>query len=161
IHSSRAEAPRGQPEGEQTMTGTGFVVTADGYLVTCAHVVAGATKIEVALGGRTYAAKAIASDADNDLAVLKGEAGGLPALPLAASDAAEVGQEVRALGFPLSDVLGNDLKATRGTISGISKADGRKRLQIDAPINPGNSGGPLVTEGGEVIGVNSAKLAGV
>ncbi len=161
ITSSRAEPPRGQPEEEeQTMTGTGFVVTANGYLVTCAHVVAGATKIEVALGGRNYPAKVIASDADNDLAVIKVEAAGLPALPLADSEAAEVGQEVRALGFPLSDVLGNDLKATRGTISGISKADGRKRLQIDAPINPGNSGGPLVTEGGEVIGVNSAKLAG-
>src|SRR5262249_44537189 len=61
----------------------------------------------------------------------------------------------------LSSVLGDNIKATRGTISGINNRGGRKIFQIDAPINPGNSGGPLVLENGEVIGVNSSKLAGV
>jgi predicted Zn finger-like uncharacterized protein len=161
IHSARANAPPPKPADESdTATGTGFVVHATGYLVTCAHVVADASKIDVALGGKTYRARVVAVDSDNDLAVIKIDANDLPALPLANSDAAEVGQEVRALGFPLSDVLGKDLKATRGTISGIGRNDGRRRLQIDVPINPGNSGGPLVTEAGEVIGVNSAKLVG-
>jgi hypothetical protein len=162
IHARRA-APRrpANPTEEQKGTGTGFVVNAGGYLITCAHVVADAVRVEVSLGGRSYQATVLAVDHDHDLAVLRIPAQDLPALALANSDTAEVGQEVRALGFPLSSILGDSLKATRGTLSGINKKDGRKVFQIDASINPGNSGGPLVTEAGEVIGVNSAKLAGV
>ena len=73
----------------------------------------------------------------------------LPTLPLANSDAAEIGLEVRAFGYPLSDVLGESLKVTRGILSGVTEQEGRKAFQIDAPINPGNSGGPLLTETGE------------
>ena len=79
---------------------------------------------------------------------------------MANSDGVQVGQEVRAIGYPLSDVLGSSLKATRGTISGIDAVDGGKRFQIDASVNGGNSGGPLVTEGGQVVGVVNAKLTG-
>jgi serine protease Do len=84
----------------------------------------------------------------------------LPALSLGNSDAAETGAEVRALGFPLASLLGDNLKVTRGTLSGVNKYGKGKIFQIDAAINPGNSGGPLVTETGTVIGINRAKLAG-
>jgi hypothetical protein len=145
---------------ERKGTGTAFVVNANGFLVTCAHVVADATKVEVALGGRTYPATVLARDDTRDLAVLQIIAQNLPTLTLANSDAAAVGQEVRALGFPLASVLGDNVKATRGTVAGINIKDGQKVFQVDASINPGNSGGPLVTEMGTVLGVNSAKLAG-
>ncbi|MFO0926968.1 MAG: trypsin-like peptidase domain-containing protein [Gemmataceae bacterium] len=142
-------------------TGTAFVVHPDGFLVTCAHVVRDASKVEVTVAGRTYQAAVRAVDTDHDLAVLKVDAKGLAVLPLGNSDACQVGQDVWALGFPLATVLGNDLKVTRGTLSGVTRpAAGRKVFLIDAPINPGNSGGPLVGEDGAVIGVNRAKLAG-
>ena len=66
----------------------------------------------------------------------------------------------RAIGYPLSSVLGNSLEATRGTVSGIDAVKEEKRFQIDASVNGGNSGGPLVTEGGQVVGVVNAKLTG-
>lgn len=143
-----------------TGNGTGFVVNPDGYLVTCAHVVRDAVRVDVAVAGRSYLATVLAVDADHDLAILKIDAKGLAALPLGDSDGCQVGQDVWTLGFPLATVLGNDLKVTRGTLSGVTGPAGRKVLLIDAPINPGNSGGPLVAEGGQVIGVNRAKLAG-
>jgi predicted Zn finger-like uncharacterized protein len=146
-------------ESRNGATGTGFVVNVNGYLITCAHVVADATAIEVALGDRKYQGKVVTLDRENDLAVLQIDARNLPTLPLGNSDAAETGAEVRALGFPLASLLGDNLKVTRGTLSGVNKYDSRKIFQIDAAINPGNSGGPLVTESGTVIGINRAKLA--
>lgn len=139
-------------------TGTGFVVHAAGYLVTCQHVVDEATEIEVAIGGQKYPAKVVLEDVEHDLAIIRIEANGLPTLPLADSDKVELGEEVRAIGFPFASILGDNVKATRGTISGINQEDGRKIFQVDAGINPGNSGGPLVNERGEVIGVNFAKM---
>lgn len=139
-------------------TGTGFAVHSDGYLVTCQHVVDTATEIEVAIGGKKYPAKVVLEDVEHDLAIIHIEATGLPTLPLADSDKVEVGEEVRAIGFPFSSILGDNVKATRGTISGINQEEGRKVFQVDAGINPGNSGGPLVNERGEVIGVNFAKM---
>ena len=156
VHRPRQPLPPEDRKG----TGTGFVVNANGYLITCAHVVAHAEKIEVSLKGQTYAATVVARDETQDLAVLQIKAQNLQTLCLTDSDKAEVGQEVRALGFPLSPVLGENVKATRGTISGTNLKDGKKVFQIDASVNPGNSGGPLVTETGAVLGVNSAKLAG-
>jgi S1-C subfamily serine protease len=148
---------RNDPDSGQG-TGTGFVVQAGGYLVTCQHVVEDASEIEVAIGGKKYPAKVIIEDVEHDLALIKIEANGLSTLPLANSDQVQVGEEVRAIGFPLSSILGDNIKATRGTISGVNQEDDRKVFQVDAGINPGNSGGPLVNERGEVIGVNFAKL---
>ena len=145
---------------EQKGTGTAFVVHADGYLLSCAHVVRGATKIEVDLGGKTYIGKVLATDKGRDLALLRIPARGLPTLPLGDSDAVRLGQEVRAVGFPLTDVLGKSIKVTRGSLAGVLEHKRFKLLQVDASINPGNSGGPLVNERGEVVGVNSAKLVG-
>ena len=145
---------------EQSGTGTGFVVTPDGYIVTCAHVVEGSTDTEVSLGGRRYKARIVAVDHANDLAIIQIAGSGLPTLPLGNSDEVSLAQEVRAVGFPLSTILGSDVKVTRGTVSGISRDGGEKQFQVDAAINPGNSGGPLVDMSGNVVGINSAKLSG-
>ena len=150
--------PKSKPDEGGQGTGTAFVVHPDGYLMTCQHVVEGASKIEVAIGGKVYEATVVDADEVRDIALIRITATGLPTLPLAISDAVELGEEVRAIGFPLSSILGDNVKQTRGTISGINTDDGQKVLQIDAGINPGNSGGPLVNERGEVIGVNFAKL---
>lgn len=151
---------RKRPESEPGKgTGTGFVVQADGYLITCQHVVDDAADIEVAIGGRKYPAKVVLEDIDHDLAIIQIEANGLSTLPLANSDTVQVGEEVRAIGFPFASILGDNVKATRGTISGVNQENGRKVFQVDAGINPGNSGGPLVNERGEVVGVNFAKLS--
>jgi hypothetical protein len=143
-----------------TATGTAFVVTADGYLVTCAHVVEGSTRRLVQLGDKTYEANVVALDVPHDLAVLQIAGKGLPVLPVGDSSRVQLAQEVRVIGFPLTTMLGSSIKITSGSIAGIIDEARRKLLQVDAAINPGNSGGPLVNAQGEMIGVASAKLAG-
>ena len=147
-------------EFRQKGTGTAFVVSADGYLVTCAHVVEGAKSLEVHLGNQKYPALVIASDAAHDVAVIKINAQNLSPIALSDSNTVQLGQSVRAFGFPLSDVLGNNLKVTSGSVSGLNQEARSRIFQVDAAINPGNSGGPLVNEFGDVIGVASAKLTG-
>lgn len=140
-------------------SGTAFVVHSDGILITCEHVVRGASKVEIVVNGQTHQAKVLASDRERDLAILKVEATGMTPIKLGDSNAVQLAEEVRAVGFPLSDLLGTSIKMTRGTVSGFIERKG-KLLQIDAPINPGNSGGPLVNAKGEVIGVCSSGLFG-
>ncbi|MEI6521342.1 MAG: serine protease, partial [bacterium] len=147
-------------EDAPTATGTGFVVNANGYLITCAHVVTGAKKINVAIGTKNWDANVLRVDEKRDLALLQINAKELTPLPIANSNQVELGQEARVFGYPISNLLGNDIKVTRGTISGISLRDEQKIIQIDAAVNPGNSGGPLTNEKGEVIGVVNAKLGG-
>lgn len=144
-----------------TGTGTGFVVTADGYLVTCAHVVQGADLVEVQLGGSTHEAKVIDVQADDDIALLKIKATGLSPLAMGQTENVRLGEEVRAVGFPLSDLLGKSVKVTRGSIAGIIERDSGRRFQIDAAVNPGNSGGPVIDARGTVLGVASSKLIGL
>jgi len=141
-------------------SGSAFVISADGHLLTCSHVLDDAAIVTVTLGGKSYRAVVRHSDRKLDVALLKIEATDLKALPVGDAAAVEIGIDVRAFGFPLSDVLGGNLTATRGTVSGIVARDRRRLFQVDAPINPGNSGGPLVNESGEVIGVVNAKIAG-
>lgn len=146
---------------EQEGSGTGFVVTADGLIATCAHVVEGARQLEVVLGGRSYAGTIVAVDARTDVALIRIPANGLVPLPLQDSDQVQPAESVRVIGFPLSDVLGTEAKITTGTVSGIVQDPVRgRRIQVDAPINPGNSGGPVLNEAAQVIGIASAKLAG-
>jgi hypothetical protein len=141
--------------------GTAFVVHPDGYLLTAAHVVKDATQVEVVIEDKSYDARLVGVDVKSDLALLHIKAKNLPALLLSNSNAVQVGEEVRAFGFPLTSALGSSVKVTRGTVSGIETKDAQTVFQIDAAVNPGNSGGPLVTEKGEVIGVVNAKLAGL
>lgn len=149
----------GHPD-RQEGSGTAFVVSADGYLITCHHVVRDAADIKVTLGHQTLPCEVVASDNLHDLALLRVAKKDLPALPLADSESVELAQEVRAAGYPLSDVLGSDLKITQGSVAGISTKEGHRVFQIDAVVNPGNSGGPLLDGRGAVVGVVNAQLVG-
>ena len=142
-------------------TGTAFVVNADGYLLTCAHVVDGATSVKMLLKGKAYAVSVVDTDRPHDLALLQAKTTDLIPLPLGDSAAMARGAKVYVAGYPLADELGTNLKITRGTLSGLVKSDELGALlQIDAPINFGNSGGPLMNDRGEVIGVVNAKIVG-
>ena len=147
-------------EFKQQGSATAFVVSADGFLVTCAHVVDNAKTIEVQLGAQKYPATVVSTDAARDVAVIRINANNLTPVPLTDSNSVQLGQAVRALGYPLSDLLGQNLKVTAGSVSGLNQEGNSRVFQIDAAINPGNSGGPIVNEMGEVIGVASAKLSG-
>jgi len=147
----------------QENSGSGLIITEDGYIVTNNHVVARAAGDPTVFlaDGRTMKAKIVGTDPATDLAVIKIEATGLPTATFGDSDQLRPGQLAIAIGNP----LGMDFKrtVTVGVISGLDRAlpvgDGYYRLiQTDAVINPGNSGGPLVNFRGEVIGLNSAKI---
>lgn len=144
----------------QKGSGTAFVVTADGLLVTCAHVVGDARTIEVSIGGQKYPATVVAQNPARDIAVIRITAQNLPTVPLGDSEAVQLAQPIRVIGFPLSDVLGQNIKVTTGTVSGLNNDLSGKMIQTDASINPGNSGGPVVNDFGEVVGIASAKLTG-
>ncbi|EMI16796.1 protease DO [Rhodopirellula maiorica SM1] len=141
-------------------TGSGFVIHPQGIVVTCAHVVKGATRIQAVIEESEYSATVIKLDFENDLAVLRVEQNKLPFLTFADSDQVHLGQDVRAIGYPLSDVLGESIKVTKGEVSGRGRPGGVDGFQIDATVNPGNSGGPLVDDAGRLVGVTSSLLAG-
>jgi Do/DeqQ family serine protease len=145
----------------QRGTGSGFIISNDGKIITNAHVVEGADKVTVTLkDGRTIDGKVLGSDPLTDVAVVQVEASNLPTVKLGNSDSLQVGEWAIAIGNP----LGLDNTVTTGIISAkernssqIGASDKRVDfLQTDAAINPGNSGGPLLNARGEVIGVNTA-----
>jgi putative serine protease PepD len=146
--------------GQGQATGSGFVVSSDGLIVTNEHVVDGATKVQVKIGtsGKAQDATIVGADASRDLALLKVDASNLKTLPLGDSSTVGVGDATYAIGNPLGldhtlttgivSALNRDLQSPNGaTISGA--------IQTDAALNPGNSGGPLLDQGGKVIGVNA------
>ncbi len=144
----------------QVGTGSGFVVSDDGYLVTNAHVVEGANgQIKAKIGdGKTLDAKLVGQDASTDLALLKVDATNLKPLALGDSSTVQVGDPAYAIGNP----FGLDRTLTTGVISALQRQISSPNgfsiddvLQTDAAINPGNSGGPLFNAQGQVIGVNS------
>ena len=148
----------------QENSGSGFIVSRDGYILTNDHVVDGSEKVTVRLlDRREFEAKVIGTDPTTDLAVLKIEADNLTPAPLGDSEAARVGEWVLAVGNPLGENL--TFTVTQGIISAkgrslslpnVSDRSIQDFIQTDAAINPGNSGGPLVSVRGQVIGVNSA-----
>ena len=158
VRVERANAPRGGREG----SGSGFLITPDGYLVTNSHVAGGATALEVTLpDGRTAKADIVGDDPDSDLAVLKVGAGDLAWSRFGNSGAVQVGQIAIAIGSP----YGFQHTVTAGIVSALGRSmrarTGRMLdniLQTDASLNPGNSGGPLVDARGAVIGVNTAVI---
>jgi len=159
----------GGRSGQRTAAGlgSGFIIRPDGAIVTNAHVVAGATRIQVAMrDGTTYPARLIGSDEANDLAVIKIDAKNLPVAPLGSSTDLLIGEWAIAIGNPYGFILANsEPSVTAGVVSGTGRnlatpSEGSgvyvDMIQTDASINPGNSGGPLVNAAGEVIGVNSS-----
>ena len=150
-------------EAVQASSGSGFILTEDGYIITNSHVVSGADRIEVQLfDGQSHEAEVVGSDSSFDIAVLKIEAEDLPAVSVGDSDELQVGEEVAAIGNPLGELT---FTMTNGILSALDReinTDGNPQnmLQTNAAINSGNSGGPLFDMNGNVIGVTSAKYSG-
>jgi serine protease Do len=154
----------GGPNSANGGAGTGFVISADGYIATNNHVVEGASKIQVQLtSGRIVDATTVGRDPSTDLAVIKANATGLPAVVLGNSDPpnVQIGDSVVAIGNALA--LEGGLSVTNGIISGVNRQVPEQNgavlfgmLQTDAAINPGNSGGPLLDSQARVIGINTA-----
>ena len=147
-----------------TSSGSGFILTADGYIVTNYHVVEGATDLTVTTyDGTEYPAELKGKDATNDVAVLKVEGTDMPAVTLGSSHDLVIGDMVAAIGNPLGKLAATQ---TIGYVSGINRevATGGvttiSMIQTDAAINPGNSGGPLFNMYGQVIGITTAKYSG-
>ena len=148
--------PRDEPRGRQSL-GSGVIASADGYVVTNFHVVRGADAIVVRLADQSeFQAKLVGTDPKTDLALLKIEGRGLPAMPFGDSDRLEVGEPVMAIGNP----FGLDQTVTTGIVSAKERFIGSGPyddfIQTDASVNPGNSGGPLIDVRGALVGINSA-----
>ncbi|MDR7271823.1 serine protease Do [Pelomonas saccharophila] len=159
VPNQRRGAPRGggTPDDDGPMrrgVGSGFILSADGYVLTNAHVVQGADEVIVTLTDkRELKAKLIGADQRSDVAVVKVEASGLPVVKVGDSNKSKVGEWVMAIGSP----FGLENTVTAGIISAKQRDTGDllPLIQTDVAINPGNSGGPLVNMRGEVIGINS------
>lgn len=141
-------------------SGSGFLISGDGYIVTARHVIEDATKITVlTLDGREAQGSVIRYSDIFDAAVIKIDGLGFSFLNFGDSDGVQQGQEILVFGYPFSNVLGRDtVTVTRGIVSAVRPGQGL--IQIDAALNPGNSGGPVVNLRGEVIGVAVARLRG-
>ena len=148
---------------ETASSGTGFIISADGYILSNYHVVEGASRLTViTFMGDEYEARLVGFDQMNDVAILKVEAVNLPTVTIGSSDELIVGDQVVAIGNPLGELTSS---LTVGYISAKDRTintDGNliNMMQTDAAINPGNSGGPLFNMKGEVVGITTAKYSG-
>lgn len=139
-------------------SGTGFIITRDGYILTCHHVIEDAKKIKISAGRKIYPAKLIRDDPNNDIALLKIN-GSFSAIAFSSKRSAKMGQEVFTIGYPNPGLQGISAKFTKGTISSLTGyLDDFKLYQISVPVQPGNSGGALVDENGNILGIIVAAL---
>jgi serine protease Do len=147
---------------QSASAGSGFIITADGYIVTNYHVIESANDVKVTLyDGKEYEAKIIGGDADYDIAVLKIDATGLQAVTIGNSATLQIGEDIAAIGNPLGELT---FSMSEGIVSCVDReinVDGTpfNMIQVTAAINPGNSGGPLFNTYGEVVGIVSAKYS--
>jgi S1-C subfamily serine protease len=165
LRASASPTPFGTDQGGEA-TGTGFVIDAEGHILTNYHVVQDATSVSVGFDdNRMVTARVLGTDATNDLALLQVESSGLKLAPLQLGDSstAQVGDPVLAIGNP----FGLDRTLTTGVVSALQRQITAPNgftiqhvIQTDAPINPGNSGGPLLDVAGRVIGINSQIITG-
>ena len=143
--------------------GSGVIISSDGYILTCAHVVDGASTITVTIGDKDYTATLVGEDTTSDIAVIKIDADGLTPATVGNSDGLKVGQSVMAVGNPLGElggtVTGGMISALNRsvTIQGSSSTNTMSLIQMDASVSPGNSGGGLFNMNGELIGIVNAK----
>jgi Do/DeqQ family serine protease len=151
---------RGMP---QSASGSGAIISEDGYIVTNNHVIDGADEITVTLNNKkTFKAKLVGADPSSDLAVIKIEAKGLPFLMYGNSDEVRIGQWVLAVGYPLNleTTVTAGIVSAKGRTLDINRRQSASPIesfiQTDAAVNPGNSGGPLITLDGKLVGINSA-----
>ena len=143
--------------------GSGVIISSDGYILTCAHVVDGASTITVTIGDKDYTAPLVGEDTTSDIAVIKIDADGLTPATVGNSDSLKVGQSVMAVGNPLGElggtVTGGMISALNRsvTIQGSSSVNTMSLIQMDASVSPGNSGGGLFNMNGELVGIVNAK----
>ena len=143
--------------------GSGVIISSDGYILTCAHVVDGASTITVTIGDKDYTATLVGEDPTSDIAVIKIDADGLTPATVGNSDSLKVGQSVMAVGNPLGElggtVTGGMISALNRsvTIQGSSSVNTMSLIQMDASVSPGNSGGGLFNMNGELVGIVNAK----
>ena len=147
-------------------TGSGFIISADGLVLTNTHVVGSFHRATVAIHGLgivdilSATAEVVGINEDADVALLSLGAGrNYPHLELGDSDLIDLANDVIVLGYPLTDILGESLTVTRGIVSSKRELGGLEIIQTDAAVNPGNSGGPLLDYSGKVIGLITARLA--
>ena len=143
--------------------GSGVIISSDGYILTCAHVVDGASNITVTINDKDYPATLVGEDTTSDIAVIKIDADGLTPATVGNSDSLKVGQSVMAVGNPLGElggtVTGGMISALNRsvTIQGSSSVNTMSLIQMDASVSPGNSGGGLFNMNGELVGIVNAK----
>ena len=143
--------------------GSGVIISSDGYILTCAHVVDGASNITVTINDKDYTATLVGEDTTSDIAVIKIDADGLTPATVGDSDSLKVGQNVMAVGNPLGElggtVTGGMISALNRsvTIQGTNSTNTMSLIQMDASVSPGNSGGGLFNMNGELVGIVNAK----
>lgn len=163
VESQSSEGPFSSMESTQSSAGSGVIISSDGYILTCEHVVDGASRITVTLNNqKEYQATLVGTDASNDLAVIKIRATDLTAATYGDSSKLEVGDTAVAIGNPLGQLSNT---ATTGIISALDRklTIGNQKLtllQTDAAVNPGNSGGGLFDASGNLIGIVESKSTG-
>lgn len=147
----------------QSGAGSGVVISSDGYILTCAHVISGASQITVTIGDTDYTATVVGEDDTSDVAVLKIDATGLTPATVGNSDDLSVGEYVLAVGNPLGELGGTVTGGIIGalnrsvTITGTNSTNTMSLIQMDASVSPGNSGGGLFNMNGELVGIVNAK----
>ena len=168
VQSSPQQPSQPKPSNSVVASGTGFIISRDGYIATNNHVIAGCNRITVDMLKNDkvvqYEAEVVVTDAANDVAIIKIEDEAFTPfdkLPYTIESNINIGADVYTIGFPLNDVMGSNYKVTNGIISAKTGIDDDiRKYQITVPIQPGNSGGPLINKNGNIVGITSSSLNG-